>query len=92
MMLTPWFSAGDLELPASFILLIVTAPSVLVNYRRSVWADAISLVIGAYLLIQHINNAGGCRPAFSESRGISHTIGIILLFVAPLWAIFHFFF
>jgi hypothetical protein len=81
---------GDLELPASFILLIVTAPTMLVAYRRSIWADAISLIIGAYLMIQHINNAGGCRPAFSESRGVSHTIGIILLFVAPLWAIFHY--
>lgn len=84
--------SGDLELPASFILLIVTAPSMLVAYRRSVWADAISLIIGAYLLIQHINNAGGCRPAFSESRGVSHTIGIILLFVAPLWALFQYVF
>jgi hypothetical protein len=70
--------SGDLELPAAFILLIVTAPKLLVDYRRSWYSDAISVIIGAYLLFQHIQNSGGFRPAFSESRGVAHTIGIIL--------------
>lgn len=82
---------GDLELPAAFILLIVTAPKFLVEYRTSAWGEAISVIIGLYLLIQHISQAGGCRPAFAEPRGVSHTIGIILLFVAPVWAIFNLF-
>jgi len=79
---------GDLELPAAFILLIVTAPKLLADYRRSWISDTISVIIGLYLLVQHIQNSGGFRPAFSESRGFAHTIGIILLFVAPLWALF----
>jgi hypothetical protein len=77
---------GDLELPGAFILLIVTAPKFLVNHRTGIWGEIVSVIIGAYLLVQHISQAGGCRPAFSEARGISHTIGIILLFVAPLYA------
>lgn len=79
---------GDLELPVAFILLIVTAPNMIVGVRGSMISNIISLVIGAYLLIQHNNNSGGFRRAFGEQRGILHSIGILLLFVAPAWALF----
>jgi hypothetical protein len=78
----------DLELPVAFILLIVTAPKIIVNLRDHTLSDVICLLIGAYLLSQHTSHAGGFRRAFAESRGIPHTIGILLLFVAPAWSLF----
>lgn len=79
---------GDLELPVAFILLIVTAPKTIVHVRGTIISDVVSLLIGAYLLFQHTSHAGGFRRAFGESRGIPHTVGILLLFVAPFWALF----
>ncbi|KAG0553692.1 hypothetical protein M758_12G031500 [Ceratodon purpureus] len=81
----------DLELPVAFILLVVTAPKTIVHFRGSKISDFVCLIIGAYLLYQHTSHAGGFRRAFGESRGVPHTIGILLLFVAPLWALFHLF-
>jgi hypothetical protein len=77
---------GDLELPVAFILLIVTAPSTIVHTRGSWVGDIVCLIIGLYLLIQHTSHAGGFRRAFAESDGVAHTIGILLLFVAPAYA------
>jgi len=77
---------GDLELPAAFILLIVVAPSVIVGVRGTVISSIICLIIGTYLLVQHIQNAGGFKRAFGETRGVLHTVGILLLFIAPAWA------
>ena len=75
-----------LEIPGALILLIVSAPSLLAStLRGSLIGYIISLVIGIYLLQEHIRVAGGFRNAFAERRGVSNTIGIILLFVCPLW-------
>ncbi|KAH7351514.1 hypothetical protein KP509_19G000800 [Ceratopteris richardii] len=75
-----------LELPGALILLLVAAPSLLANnLRANVVGYIISLLIGVYLLQEHIRAAGGFRRALSEKNGISNTIGIILLFVCPLW-------
>lgn len=81
-----YFISGDLELPAAFILLIVVAPSVIVDVRGTVISSIICLIIGTYLLVQHIKNAGGFKAAFGETRGVAHTVGILLLFIAPAWA------
>lgn len=83
---------GDLELPACFILLIVVTPGHVVDVRGTIFRDIIALCIGGFLLAQHIKNAGGFRQAFAEPRGVSHTIGIILLFVAPVFVIFKYLF
>jgi hypothetical protein len=85
-------STGDLELPVAFILLIVTAPHSIVKLRYHTISDIVSLLIGAYLLIQHTSHAGGFRRAFAESQGVPHTVGILLLFVAPAWALLSHFF
>jgi hypothetical protein len=74
---------GDLELPAAFILLIVVAPSVIVDVRGTVISSIVCLIIGTYLLVQHIKNAGGFKAAFGETRGVAHTVGILLLFIPP---------
>eukprot|EP00250_Pteridium_aquilinum_P006854 c16688_g1_i1 orf=170-778(-) len=81
-----------LELPGACILLLVAAPSLLANWlRASVVGYIISLAIGIYLLQEHIRAAGGFRRAFSERHGISNTIGIVLLFVSPLWELIRYF-
>ncbi|EFJ37864.1 hypothetical protein SELMODRAFT_71942, partial [Selaginella moellendorffii] len=79
----------EAELPVSLILLIVVAPNLLADsVRNSLAGIIVSLAIGCYLLVQHINNAGGFRKAFAAQNGIPNTIGILLLFVSPLWEIF----
>jgi hypothetical protein len=83
---------GDLELPVSFILLVVTAPSLIVGVRYTIISDLASLVIGLYLLIQHNQNSGGFRRAFGEQKGALHSFGILLLFVAPAWALIKYIF
>ncbi|BBN18030.1 hypothetical protein MPTK1_7g18950 [Marchantia polymorpha subsp. ruderalis] len=75
------------ELPACLILLVVTAPMMLVNVRFTLIGELISLAIGVYLLVDHIKAAGGVRKAFAE-RGVPITIGIFLLFIAPLCQLF----
>jgi hypothetical protein len=83
----PQLINGDLELPVAFILLVVTAPRLIVHARGHWIGESVSIAIGVYLFIQHNNNAGGFRRAFGEQRGFLHTIGILVLFVAPVWAL-----
>ncbi|KAF3435644.1 hypothetical protein FNV43_RR22735 [Rhamnella rubrinervis] len=77
-----------LEMPASLILLLVVAPSFLSStIRNSIVGVLICLAIACYLLQEHIRAAGGFRNAFTRAHGVSNTIGIILLFVFPVWAV-----
>ncbi|CAM8994204.1 hypothetical protein QQ045_007135 [Rhodiola kirilowii] len=77
-----------LELPAALILLIVVSPSLLASTVRDDWIGAaICLGIGCYLLQEHIRASGGFREAFSKKEGLSNSIGILLLFIYPAWAI-----
>ncbi|VVA15196.1 PREDICTED: cold-regulated [Prunus dulcis] len=77
-----------LELPAALILLIVVAPSLIANTVRGDWIGVvICLVIAGYLLQEHIRAAGGFRNAFTKANGISNTVGIVILFVYPVWAL-----
>ncbi|XP_073127076.1 cold-regulated 413 plasma membrane protein 2-like [Henckelia pumila] len=76
-----------LELPAALILLLVVAPGFFADtIRGSIAGVAICLIIGCYLLQEHIRASGGFRNSFTKSSGISNSIGILLLFVYPLWA------
>ncbi|XP_052622698.1 cold-regulated 413 plasma membrane protein 2 [Lactuca sativa] len=77
-----------LELPGSLLLLVVVAPNFVTGYVRIGWIGVIVyLVIGCYLLQEHIRASGGFKNAFTKSNGISNTIGIVLLFIFPIWAI-----
>lgn len=77
-----------LELPGSLILLLVVAPSFFSStVRNSIAGVLICLVIACYLLQEHIRASGGFRNAFTRAHGVSNTIGIILLFVFPVWAV-----
>ncbi|KAK9113206.1 hypothetical protein Scep_020725 [Stephania cephalantha] len=77
-----------LEMPGSLILLLVVAPNLFAVTLRHSWVGVlICLAIGCYLLQEHIRASGGFRNAFTQSHGVSNTIGIILLFVYPVWAL-----
>ncbi|XP_058228550.1 cold-regulated 413 plasma membrane protein 2 [Rhododendron vialii] len=77
-----------LEMPGSLILLLVVAPSFFADTLKDSWVGvAICLIIGCYLLQEHIRVSGGFRNSFTQPHGISNTVGIILLLVYPLWAL-----
>jgi hypothetical protein len=77
-----------LELPGSLILLTVVAPSLFAHtFRDDFVGIFICLVIGCYLLQEHIRASGGFREAFRKANGVSNTIGIVLLFIYPVWAL-----
>lgn len=77
-----------LELPGALILLIVVAPSLFAStIRGDAIGEAICLIISCYLLQEHIRASGGFRNSFTKANGISNTIGIVLLFVFPVWAL-----
>ncbi|WOK91672.1 cold-regulated 413 plasma membrane protein [Canna indica] len=75
-----------LEMPGALILLLVVAPGFFAStVRDGVLGVIICLLIGCYLLQEHIRASGGFRNSFTKSNGISNSIGIILLFVYPIW-------
>lgn len=75
------------DLPASLIVLLVVTPTLVVDVRYHWYGDVISILIGGYLLFEHLTVAdGGFKKAFAE-RGVPITIGIILLFVSPVWGL-----
>ncbi|XP_074564929.1 cold-regulated 413 plasma membrane protein 2-like [Curcuma longa] len=77
-----------LEMPGALILLVVVAPGFFANTIRGHAVGLfICLIIGCYLLQEHIRASGGFRNSFTKSHGISNSIGIILLFVYPVWAL-----
>ncbi|CAI0406755.1 unnamed protein product [Linum tenue] len=77
-----------LEMPGSLVLLIVVAPSFFASTLRGNWIGvAICLLIACYLLQEHIRASGGFRNSFTKAHGVSNTVGIILLFVYPAWAL-----
>ncbi|KAF2295113.1 hypothetical protein GH714_031558 [Hevea brasiliensis] len=77
-----------LEMPGSLILLLVVAPSFFAHTLKDSWVGVlICLLIGCYLLQEHIRASGGFRNSFTQSHGISNTVGIILLLVYPVWAL-----
>ncbi|KAL9370921.1 hypothetical protein Peur_036061 [Populus x canadensis] len=77
-----------LEMPGALILLIVVAPSLFASTIRNNWIGVvICLAIACYLLQEHIRASGGFRNSFTKAHGISNTVGIILLFVYPAWAL-----
>ncbi|PKA48341.1 Cold-regulated 413 plasma membrane protein 2 [Apostasia shenzhenica] len=75
-----------LDMPGSLILLLVVAPSFFAHtIRGGIIGVIICLVISCYLLQEHIRASGGFRNSFTKSKGISNTIGIILILIYPIW-------
>ncbi|KAK9228199.1 hypothetical protein WN944_021148 [Citrus x changshan-huyou] len=85
---TMGLSADWLEMPGSLILLLVVAPSFFAHTLKDSWVGVvICLLIGCYLLQEHIRASGGFRNSFTQGHGISNTLGIVLLLVYPVWAL-----
>ncbi|XP_074292910.1 cold-regulated 413 plasma membrane protein 2-like [Silene latifolia] len=75
-----------LELPGAIILIIVVAPSLLAEtVRGTALGAAVCLVIGCYLLQEHVRASGGFKKSFTKANGLSNTLGILLLLAYPLW-------
>ncbi|XP_008665144.2 cold-regulated 413 plasma membrane protein 1 isoform X2 [Zea mays] len=75
-----------LELPGSIILLTAVAPSLFAHtFRDDLVGVFICLAIGCYLLQEHIRASDGLRNAFRKGNGVSNSIGILLLFIYPVW-------
>ncbi|KAK8958102.1 Cold-regulated 413 plasma membrane protein 2 [Platanthera guangdongensis] len=75
-----------LEMPGSLIILLVVAPNFFATtVRGGIIGVIICLGIGCYLLQEHIRASGGFRNAFTKSKGVSNTVGIVILFVYPVW-------
>ncbi|THG19205.1 hypothetical protein TEA_019745 [Camellia sinensis var. sinensis] len=84
----PRYFPDWLEMPGSLILLLVVAPNFFAHTLRENWVGVfICLIIGCYLLQEHIRASGGFRNSFTQTNGISNTLGIILLLVYPIWAL-----
>ncbi|KAI5418225.1 cold-regulated 413 plasma membrane protein 2 [Lathyrus oleraceus] len=78
-----------MEMPGSMILLVVVSPDLFALKFRNNWVGvAIDLLIGCYLLQEHVRATGGFRNSFTQRHGISNTLGIIFLIVYPIWALF----
>lgn len=77
-----------LEMSGSLILLLVVSPVFFAYTLRESWPGVvICLLIGCYLLQEHIRASGGFRNSFTQSHGVSNTVGIILLLTYPIWTI-----
>ncbi|OWM66322.1 cold-regulated 413 plasma membrane protein 2-like isoform X2 [Punica granatum] len=77
-----------LDMPVSLILLLVVAPSFFARTLKNSWVGVvICLLIGCYLLQEHIRASGGFRNSFTQRHGVSNTMGIILLLVYPVWTL-----
>ena len=84
---TMTITADWLQLPGALILLMVVAPSLFADTIRDNWVCLLLLIclaIVCYLLQEHIR-AGGFINSFTRANGLSNTIGIVLLFVYPIW-------
>ncbi|KAK3145955.1 hypothetical protein QOZ80_3BG0259740 [Eleusine coracana subsp. coracana] len=78
-----WFEA-----PGTIILLVAAAPSYFAaENSRPEWAVLVCLLIGSKLLREHIKASGGYMEAFKKGKGVSNTIGILLLFIYPVWCL-----
>ncbi|KAG0467240.1 hypothetical protein HPP92_018820 [Vanilla planifolia] len=77
---------GWLEIPGSLILLLVAAPGFIAfTIRDGILGVIACLLIGCFLLQEHIRASGGLKNSFTKSKGVSNTVGILLLFLYPVW-------
>ncbi|KAI3884619.1 hypothetical protein MKW92_014369 [Papaver armeniacum] len=81
-----WF-----EMPGALVLLLVVTPHLFAHTLRNSWGGvAICLAIACFLLQEHIQKSGGFRKSFTQRKGLSNSIGILLLMVYPVWALVRF--
>ncbi|CAM6109511.1 unnamed protein product [Calypogeia fissa] len=74
---------GELELPLYLLLIIITAPHHLTQYRGSTPSAVATLALAAYLGYEHFKASGTVRGAF-ENEKIFPSIAIIILMIIPV--------
>jgi hypothetical protein len=79
-------------IPNALGLLLVIAPDFIAHtIREGVVGVLICLVIGCYLLQEHIRASGGFRNCFVKPHGMYNTLGLIFLVLYPIWGVIAFF-
>ncbi|CAM0881995.1 unnamed protein product [Alopecurus aequalis] len=78
-----YFIPGELELPLSTMLFVSIAHQQFMNLRGTQDSAVLSLVIAAYLAIQHFTGAGSMRKAFDRGAIVS-TLSVICITLIPL--------
>ncbi|TVU44829.1 hypothetical protein EJB05_04289, partial [Eragrostis curvula] len=77
-----------LELPGAISLLVAAAPNLVAyTFRADLLGELVCLIIGCNLLQEHIRASGGIKAAFKKGKHVSNTMGILLLFIYPVWAL-----
>lgn len=77
------FFLDYLGFPTALLLPLVTAPHLLMIFlRNNIIGVSMSIAIGIYLLDEHIRS-NGPRQAFTEKRGCTNTLAIIVMLVSP---------
>lgn len=74
---------GELELPLYLLLLVMTAPFQLTQYRGSTPAAIATLALAAYLGYEHFKSSGSVKGAF-QSEKIFPSVAIIILVIIPI--------
>jgi hypothetical protein len=74
---------GELELPLYLLLVIITAPLQLTQYRGSTPAAIVTLAIAAFLGYKHFESSGSLEGTFKGEK-IFPSIAIIILVVIPI--------
>lgn len=78
-----YYIPAELELPLYLLLIIVTAPFQLTQYRGSIPAAIATLAGAAYLSYEHYRSSGTVKGAF-EGEKIFPSIALIILLVIPI--------
>ncbi|KAJ4812476.1 cold regulated 413 plasma membrane 1 [Rhynchospora pubera] len=80
------------EFPNALGLLVVIAPNFIAHtIREGIVGVIICLVIGCYLLQEHVRASGGFHNSFAKRQGIYNSLGLILLVLYPIWGVIVFF-
>lgn len=74
---------AELELPLYLVLLIITAPFQLTQYRGTVPAAVATLAIAGYLAYEHYKTTGSVKATFQGEK-IFPSIALIILVVIPI--------
>eukprot|EP00268_Persea_americana_P028092 TRINITY_DN27325_c1_g1_i2.p1 TRINITY_DN27325_c1_g1~~TRINITY_DN27325_c1_g1_i2.p1 ORF type:complete len:185 (+),score=6.97 TRINITY_DN27325_c1_g1_i2:43-597(+) len=71
--------------PVSRFLFFVITPNLLVHtLRSSIVASIFCLIIGAFLVVDHIRGSGGCGNCLYESCSLPYILGLPFLLVFPI--------
>ncbi|BBN06909.1 hypothetical protein MPTK1_3g24880 [Marchantia polymorpha subsp. ruderalis] len=74
---------GEVHLPLYVLILVITAPIQLTQYRGSTPASLASIALAVYLAVEHYRSTGGVNEAFKSNK-LLPTLAILALVVIPI--------